>query len=74
MRQTLDIPKGMKEVEAQVAIGLYKARTENIRQSLRDLLTKQDVKPIYEVRERLDRYVKRDLSEEVRKIREGEMH
>ncbi len=74
MRQTLDIPEGMKEIEALVAIGLYKTRTENIRQSLRDLLAKQDVKPIYEVRERLDRYIKRDLSEEIRKIREEEMH
>jgi len=74
MRQRLDIPKGMKEIEALVAIGLYKTRTENIRQSLRDLFAKQDVKPIYEVREHLDRYVKRGLSEEIRKVREEEMH
>jgi len=74
MRQRVDIPEGMKEIEILVAIGLYKTRTENIRESLKDLLSTSCVKPIYEVREQLNEQIKRDLSEEVRKIRKEEMH
>jgi len=72
VRQRLDIPEGMKEVEALVAIRLYKTRTENIRESLKDLLPKHHIKSIYEVRAQLDEEIKRDLNEEVRKIRDAQ--
>lgn len=74
MKQQIDIPKGMKEIEALIAIGLYKSRTENIKERLRDLLSKYHAKPIHEIRNKLDEQVKKSLSGEIIKIREEEMH
>lgn len=74
MKQTIDLPEGMRKVEALIAIGLYKSRTENIKGRLKGLLSKYQVKPTHEIRGKLDEQVKGDLSEEVRKIREEEMY
>jgi len=60
----------MKEIEALIAIGLYKSRTENIRESLKGLLSKYHVEPLHEIRDQLDEQVKKNLSGEIIKIRE----
>jgi len=74
VKRQVYIPEGMKEIEALIAIGLYKTKTESIRESLKDLLSKYHVKPIHEIRNQLDKQVKKSLSGEIIKIREEEMH
>ncbi|MBE0478724.1 hypothetical protein IBX65_06360 [Candidatus Aerophobetes bacterium] len=74
MKQTIDLPEGMRKIDALIAVGLYKTRTQNIKENLKSLLSGYDVKPVYEVREKLNKQLKTRLSDEVRKIREEEMH
>ena len=74
MRQTIDLPEGVRKIDALIAVGLYKTRTQNIKETLKSILLGYHVKPIYEVRNKLNKQVKIRLSDEVRKTREEEMH
>lgn len=75
---TTDIPKQMnEELKLLVAVGLYKSKSEALRDAIRNLTFKYQDKIITakQVRERIDESMKdKSLSKVVDEMRDEEMH
>ena len=73
-----DIPKQMNEdLRLLVAAGLYKSKSEAIRDAIRNLAYKYHdrIKDVKELRKQIDKKMgNKKLSKELAKMREEEMH